>query len=108
MKKLYLACPYRHSDSKIMDLRFTLVNKKAAQLMDEGYIVFSPLSHSVPIDDYFSDDKGHDFWLNQDFPFVEWCDVLYVYQLFGWKESGGVQCEIEYAKKLGKEIIYGR
>ena len=106
MKKLYLACPYTHNYSDIENERCLLATKKAAELMNQGYIVFSPLTHSVPIDDFFDDFKSYDFWLAQDFPFIEWCDILYILQLPGYRKSKGVQDEIEYATKLGKEIIY--
>jgi hypothetical protein len=105
MKKLYLACPYSHPSFIKRILRFIKASIRAAKLMIKRYIVFSPLSHSVPIA-IFARKHNIDFWLKQDFPFIEWCDVLYVYQLEGWEKSKGVYEEIKYAKELGKEIIY--
>jgi nucleoside 2-deoxyribosyltransferase len=96
--KIYLACPYSHKDQYIINERFHLVNKKAAEIMEQGHIVFSPISHSHPISEHTHvDPQNHDFWLKQDFAFIDWCDELWVYTLPGWEESEGVKREIAYA-----------
>lgn len=107
VNKVYLACPFSHSDPQVREDRFNAANLTAAFLMKDRWIVFSPLSHSVPIAK-----TGHtpmqdwEFWKRQDFAFIIWCDKLVVLELDGWKESVGVQEEIEFAKNLGKEIFY--
>ena len=104
MKKIYLACPYFHEDDAVKNSRFEKVNEMAGKLMKEGYIVFSPLSHSVPIDRTFTEEKLHDFWLTQDGPFVDWADELWILTLAGWRESYGVNWEAERALKQGKPV----
>ena len=106
MKKIYLAAPYSHGDFAVCDQRFRAANWMAAQLMSEGNIVFSPLSHSHPISLCLNNSLDHDFWLAQDRTFVEWCDAVYVLCLMGWESSFGVNREIEWAMELGKEVIY--
>ena len=53
MSKLfvYLAAPYSHEDPKVMEARFHAINKQAARLMSEGYIVHSPISQNANRDD---------------------------------------------------------
>jgi len=46
MKKAYLCAPYSHPDPKVREARVDAADMMAAQLMEQGYIVFSPLSHS--------------------------------------------------------------
>lgn len=105
MKRLYLAAPYTSPCKELILSRVEAVNKLAASLMDQGYCVFSPISHSHPISEYTKADAlDHDFWLNQDLEFMEWADEVWVYKLAGWEESRGIKREIEYANKLGKVI----
>ena len=53
MKKtlVYLAVPYSHPDTAIRELRFYEANVAAAKLMQVGWLVFSPISHTLsPVD----------------------------------------------------------
>jgi nucleoside 2-deoxyribosyltransferase len=102
MKKIYLSAPYTIHPKAC----FMLANRKAAELMMEGNIVFSPISHSHPIAIQENMSNAHEFWMQQDLPFIEFCDELYVLQLEHWETSKGVQKEIEYATELGKPIKY--
>ena len=101
---VYLAAPYSHSDPKVIEERVSKINKKAAELMDEGYIVFSPISHSHPIADHVGNHQDHDFWLHQDLEFLNRVDHMMIFTLDGWDESFGIQEEIRHWKKLtGKD-----
>lgn len=108
MCKVYLAIPYQHKDQKVMDHRVQMADKKAAELMDQGYIVFSPITHSHRIAKHIktSGHLNHDFWLHQDKHFLDWCDKLVVCTVSGWEESYGVNWEIRYIKQQGKPIEY--
>jgi len=85
--------------------RFLALNKKAGELVKEGYIVFSPISHSVPIADTITPlERELDLkvWLEQDFSFIQdWADEVWIYCLEGWEDSVGVAAEVEEARKLG-------
>ena len=75
--------------------------------MDNGYCVFSPISHSHPISEFTEADAlNHDFWLEQDLEFMEWADEVWVYMLPGWEDSKGIKRELDYAEKLGKVIKF--
>lgn len=107
MKKIYLAAPYTHTIMGIREWRVKEVNKKAAELMMRGNLVFSPLSHSHPISAYCSVDPcDHDFWLRQDLWVLDICDELNVLCLDGWKESKGIKKEIDYAQQRGIKVVY--
>lgn len=101
--KIYLACPYSSSNKDTMLLRFRAACKYAGELMQQGYIVYSPLSHSVPIADQMDNHLDHAFWLRQDESFLEWADEIWVMDLPGWNQSKGVQYEIEWAIGHGRE-----
>lgn len=75
--------------------------------MDQGHIVFSPISHSHPISIHANPDPfDHDFWLRQDLPFMSVCDEVYIYCIPGWENSKGIKREIEHAERLGKPVRY--
>ena len=102
---LYLAVPYAHPSSEVREYRFRTACRASAVLMKHGIVVFSPLSHSVPIAEYVGDvESEHDFWLGQDIPILQRCDELLVVGLDGWTESKGVKQEIFEALSLRKPI----
>ena len=107
MKKLvYLATPYTHEDKAVEEWRFKMVNAKAAELMSQGLIIFSPISHTHPIA-LAGDLPVHwEFWETFDKVFLNHSYKLMVLMLDGWKQSRGVAAEIEMATKLGLEIEY--
>ena len=106
MKKIYLACPYSHPDPAVMEARFKEINQVAGDLMRQGCLVFSPISHTHPIAVCCELPRGFEFWEQHNRTFIDWCDELWVKRLDGWKESKGVTAEIQYADRMGKKIMY--
>jgi len=107
MKKLYLAAPYSDPDPVVRRYRVDMANRKAAELMMQGFLVFSPLSHSHPVSKYCDVDPcDNDFWLKQDLWILEICNEMRILCLPGYQESKGIQIEKEYAKQLGKPVVY--
>jgi nucleoside 2-deoxyribosyltransferase len=109
--KIYLAIPYTFNP----DLSHKIANKVAADLMEQGHVVFSPISHGHIIADYLPDlvRTDSDWWMTQDLPFVEWSDEVHVvvigeegYRLIG--QSKGVQMEMAHAYKHHKPIKHFR
>jgi len=105
-KIAYLAVPYTHEDPEIMEQRFIQVNKVASVLINNGEVIFSPISHTHPIKLAGNLPGTWQFWDEFDRAYLERCYKLYVLMLDGWKESKGVQAEIEIAKEYGLEIEY--
>lgn len=101
----YLATPY----SKFKDGRsraFILACEKAAELM-EHFNVFSPIAHSHAIECVGTNKiETGDWWLEQDFAILKHCDLLLVYMMPGWKDSYGVNKEIEFAEANKIKIEY--
>lgn len=108
-KRIYLASPYSHEDRKVRKARFDAVCWKAAELMEEGFIVFSPIAHSHSIAQHMLEKRvcDFDFWIEQDLDYIRlWADELYVFCLYGWAASKGVLREIKLAVELGKSIHF--
>lgn len=108
--KIYLACPYSINGTTSPEIRqnnFEIATKVAAKLMLEGLVVFSPISHSHPIQTIGQlTTNSLDFWMMQDLPWVGESDIVVVLRLDGWEKSPGVKKEIEYAKSLSKVVLY--
>ena len=103
MAKIYIAIPYSSVD-KIKS--FEMSNRVAADQYKKGNIVYAPISHSHPIAVQESLPGTFIFWSKIDKEFIWWCDYMIVIKMDGWKESRGVQKEIEYCRSLKKAIVY--
>lgn len=106
MKKIYPALPYSDPNPEARGLRFELANKMAAELMQEGNLVYSPISYSHPISLHMDNSNDGNFWLKNSLAFLPTCDELAIYCLPGWKKSKGVAVEIRVAKEHGMSIRY--
>jgi hypothetical protein len=73
-----------------------------------GEQVYSPIAHGIALEPHLptklADD--HDFWMRHCLNMLGRCDSLRVYCIYGWRESKGVQMEIEYAKNAKLPITY--
>jgi len=105
-RKIYLCCPYSHPVDAIKQARFHLANHAAGKLMNMGHYIFSPISHSHPIDLSLDNSVDHEFWLRQDYVFVLWSEVIAILQLPGWQESTGIGVELQWAEELSKGVVY--
>lgn len=103
LPKIYLDIPY----SGMEDSAYQQVTKKSAELIEKGYNVFSPITHSYPLHQLGL--KGDwEFWSKIDYQYLDWCDEVWVlipkegYQKV--LQSTGVKGKIEYAQKLNKPV----
>ena len=106
MSKVYVACPYTDKDPVVREFRFKQVSKFAAELMSQGHLVFSPISHSHQICVEAELPVTFEFWQELDNSFLEWADVMVVYQMPGWKCSKGILEETKIMKFMGKPVEY--
>jgi nucleoside 2-deoxyribosyltransferase len=104
---IYLAGPYTHPDPFVRENRYAALTKKAAELMMDGHIVFSPITHLHPVDAYMRPEtRDTDWWFALDEPFMEACNELMVLCLEGWEESKGTAAEIAWFKERGLPVVY--
>jgi hypothetical protein len=100
--KVYLSVPYTGMEEE----SFRQVTSKAAELVSQGLIVFSPISHTHHMGKMKSLPVTWDFWKVQDEAFITWADELWVFCIDGWKRSVGVAAEMDLARKLGKPVKF--
>ncbi len=111
MKKIYLACPYTHESKRIEKKRFKAVTQVAGKLMNEGYLVYSPITHGHTICQYTKNmPTDFEYWQKHCLSFLDnWADELLVLDLDGYlavEQSRGVNEEINYAKELNLPIEF--
>jgi nucleoside 2-deoxyribosyltransferase len=106
MKKVYLAVPYSHENPDVRFKRFERSCRATAYLMSEGYIVFSPITHSHPVAAHLNNHLSYEFWLEQDAPFLDWADEICILKIDGYKESKGVNWEKKYMEGLDKLVWF--
>ena len=104
-KVLYLAAPYSASDRKTERQRFKKTCEVAAKLMTNGIAVFSPLANSIPAVELGGLKIDHAEFMRFDNIILRRCDELLVLAIDGWRESKGVQEEINEAIALRKPVL---
>lgn len=104
---IYLCSPFTHPDPVVRRQRFEAACRAAAALINQGRIVFSPISHSYGICQHgIPGDWG--FWQSHDRRYLELCDEVAVLMIDGWHDSVGVKAEIAIARELGKPVTFLR
>lgn len=107
MKSLaYLAVPYSNPDKNVMTARFMAANKVSGILINKGYHIFSPISHTHPIAEMYDLPRDAEYWKKFDYAYIVNCNRMFVLMIDGWKESVGVQMEIGIAKELNVPVEY--
>jgi hypothetical protein len=84
---------------KVRQERFRAATEAAAALIRRGYIVYSPITMTHPIDLILAGDLetlGSQYWVSFDEAFMEACSEILVLQVDGWSESVGIRREIEH------------
>ena len=117
-KLYYLASPYSYNPKRYIPIisyivgvyvrwkRFRLVSDAAVHWILKGFTFLEPIAMCHYKSTHYKMPTGYTFWKRRDRWFIRKCDGLVVLMLPGWEESEGVQDELQYAKKLGKEIYY--
>lgn len=104
VKISYLACPYSHPDREMKEMRHHLVNRMALELHKRGRLVYSPLTHNIPLIHLSGKSNNWDDWEAFDKAMLARCDELLVLKIPGWDISQGVTAEMEFAKELNIPI----
>jgi hypothetical protein len=103
---VYLATPYsKYRDG--IDCAFRDASALAAKLLRLGVKVYSPIAHTHPIAIYGQlDPLDHAIWMPFDEAMMTASAALLVAQMQGWRESYGINHEIEFFKAAGKPVFY--
>lgn len=92
----YLATPYTNFADGI-EIAFREAARICAALLQCGVESYSPIAHCHPMAIHGDlDALDRDFWLRYQETMMQRCDVLIVAQMKGWKDSLGIQHEINF------------
>ncbi len=108
MKSIYLASPFWHEKSNVRWARAAEAAEAATQLMvKEEAAVFCPVAHGFHMHQYLPEAvrHDHDFWLSRDITMQAHFDFVALMPLSGWRESRGVQRELNFALFNEQPII---
>lgn len=105
MSLAYLAAPFSHPNPQVKKERSLRVNKYTAKLIQGGQMVYSPLTHNIPLI-RLGMQNNWDTWRELDHHMLSKCDLLIVLTLEGWDKSTGVTSEIAFAKEHNIPIEY--
>jgi hypothetical protein len=106
---VYLGGPYTHALPEIRLERFSSITKAAAKLIEQGRIVYSPLTMTHPIDLVLAKEGetlGSDYWVRFDDAFMEFCTEMVVLRLSGWEQSSGVRREIAFFRQRCRAVTF--
>ena len=103
---IYLASPYSHPDPKVKEERYLKVLEETANFLRVGITVYSPIVHCHRLHFGYDLPGDWEFWGKHDFTMLAAAEFLYVLMLDGWKESVGVNAEVEEAGRLHIPVIY--
>src|SRR4051794_35591191 len=93
---IYLACPYTDPDPLVRKERFQIATAAAAELIRVGFIVYSPITMTHPIDQVLAGGSatlGSEYWVAFDEAFMDMCSEMIVIRVDGWQKSRGVKRE---------------
>lgn len=102
-KLVYLASPYSNQDATLVAARVMSARLAMVQLMQRGFLVFSPISHGHDLV-AFGMDASWEQWSRLDKTILSRCDAVFILTLPGWRESNGVRHEALIAEETGLPI----
>ena len=103
---LYIASPYRHDDADVRAERFKKVYKYTDYLLQEGFVVYSPIVYTLPLERNAINPRYG--WLHHNLRVLTRCTRMQVLCLDGWRDSEGVHEELMVAweKGMGVDYVY--
>ena len=101
---IYIGSPYTHKDKSVKQLRHDQVLDITADLLNQGFHVISPIVHCHPLSIKHNMRGDFEFWAKYNFALLSKCDVLLIVPLSGWKESVGLNAEIEFAQSNNIDV----
>lgn len=103
---IFVSVPYSNPYREIVELRVKVLSIYCGQLMKNGVITTSPVLFGTTILNHYTLPFDFTYWQDLSYTYLEKCDEIHVLLMDGWKESSGVQGEIERAREIGIPIKF--
>jgi hypothetical protein len=102
---LYLACPYSHPEAAIQQERLEKVSHVAGLLIQQGFLVYSPVSHGVNIAKYCAMNGDYKTWQSHCLSMLRRSQYAIALLLNGYEESIGMNDELSWCRTWGIPCI---
>jgi len=102
----YLGIPYSNGNDYLINFRAVIADMIAHDLTNQGRAIYSPISSWHIIACKFKMPRTFEFWEKMNLSFLSRCKKMLVVMMLGWKESIGLQGEIDFAKENKISIEY--
>jgi len=102
----YLASPYTHEDPTVRQQRYEAALDCAIWMVKLGQFPFSPIVHCHPIALKGNLESDYATWRVYTRMMIRQAGTLVVLKLAGWKESQGVQADIDVADTFAVPVGY--
>lgn len=93
----YLASPYSHPDAAVRAARADALKPYLHGLARDGYICYAPILHWHPVAVAHDMPTGADWWWHNNLQFMRASRGIIVAMIDGWRESKGLQKELDWA-----------
>lgn len=105
-KMIYLASPYSHDESWVRVIREKIITAIGARMSKHGMYVYGPITESHQYQVMEDLPACWQYWGKKDELNLKQCDELWVIMMKGWRESKGVQGEIEIANQNKIPVVF--
>ena len=106
MSYIYLGSPYTSSDQGKQHMRYGAAARAVVHLLREGVHVYSPIVHWHQLALDYSLPKDFAYWESYNKAMLEPASMLMILKLDGWKESRGLDGEIQFATRKSIPIEF--
>jgi hypothetical protein len=96
-KIIYIASPYNHPDSEIIEKNYLDVAELSAELCSQNVVALSPIVYGHTLLKIKDMPVDWMFWSNFCLSLLIKSDELWVFKIPGWDKSRGVTEEIQFA-----------
>lgn len=103
---IYVANPYSHQFTQVMDARFRVVEKYVAEMSMRGHLMYSPIVHFHEIARKYKLPSDFKYWREICIDMLNRSTRVHVLKMSGYEVSKGVLAEIAHAEKIGIPVTY--
>ena len=103
---IFIASPYLHNDTEVMEHRFLTVEQYVAECLFNGECVISPIVSYHHMANRFDMRKDFKFWKEVNHDLLERSDSIRVLMLPEWRESRGVLDEMAVSSYINLPIEF--
>lgn len=101
---IYLASPFSSPDKSIETSRYILTKEYVQRRLLRGIVLFSPIVYFYPLAHSLDLPKHFEFWKRINIEYLRRADSVEALCLPGWKESVGMQFELQLAADLNLPV----